>query len=114
MKIKYDYILIDDDELVRMTWEFNAQIRKHNFKAYSNAKDLELDLVNIDVETVLYIDSNLGKDEDGQEVKGEILAQKIFKQGFLKIYLATGYNPEAFNHIQFIKGIINKEPPKEL
>ena len=112
IKTKYDYILVEDDELVRMTWEFNAQSRKHNIKIFSNAKDLESNLGDIDLETIFYIDSNLGKDENGQEVKGEELAKRLFENGFSRLYLATGHHESAFSHLNFLKGVTTKEPPK--
>jgi hypothetical protein len=43
--------------------------------------------------------------------KGEEISKKIYEMGFKDIYLATGYEPNAFPAMPWIKGIIEKEPP---
>lgn len=111
-KIKYDYILVDDDLLVRMTWELNAQVRNHKLKVYENPEDLKLDLSSIDLNTIFYIDSNLGKNVNGEDIKGEHLANELFDAGFMNLYLVTGYESSSFSHLKYIKGVFKKDPPK--
>ena len=54
----------------------------------------------------IYIDSNLERD-----IKGEELAKTLYDQGYTNLYLCTGYPPETFGKMPWLKAIIGKEPP---
>jgi FixJ family two-component response regulator len=97
-------ILIDDDELVRLVWQFQAKEAGVQLLTYNDPNEVDFLAVNLD--TPIYLDSEL---ENG--VKGENVAHKLHLQGFQNIYLATGYNPEDFKHLTFLKGVIGKSPP---
>jgi anti-sigma regulatory factor (Ser/Thr protein kinase) len=100
----FDTILIDDDELVRMVWDSKAKEKGVEFKSYADPSEANFEGLN--KEACIYIDSNLANG-----LKGEELAQKLFNEGFQNIYMATGYNPEDFKHLTFLKGVIGKSPP---
>lgn len=112
MDKKLDYILLDNDPLIRSTWKINAESQGHQIKIYSNNSELMADIATIDNSTRLYIDSNLGLDRQGNEIKGEDIAREIFELGFFNIFLATGYEPDKFSTLSFLKGVVGKDPPK--
>jgi signal transduction histidine kinase len=100
----FDTILIDDDELVRMVWDSKAKEKGVEFKSYADPSEANFEGLN--KEACIYIDSNLANG-----LKGEELALKLFNDGFKNIYMATGYNPEDFKDLTFLKGVIGKSPP---
>ena len=108
---RFDAVLLDDDELVRMTWAAQAKIKNIKLKIYINAHELLSDLDQFDKTTKFYIDSNLGKNADGSEVKGEIIAETLFKSGFAELFLCTGYDQERFRNLTFIKKVFSKSAP---
>ncbi len=97
-------ILIDDDELIRMSWELMASRKGDILKAYSSIEDFlkEKEIYNSEVK--IYVDSSLGNG-----VKGEEESKKIFDAGFKNIYLASGYVFETLP--EWIIGQVGKEYP---
>ncbi len=101
------YILIDDDELVRMTWKFKAGASDVDFEAFATADEFFQKASDIPKDCSLFIDSNLG---DG--VKGEEVAVKIHELGFFDIHLATGSDSADISYDKnIIKSVRGKEPP---
>lgn len=105
-----DAVLLDDDELVRMTWSIQAKRKGKNLEIYKHADELLRDLSQFEKSTPFYVDSNLGKDSDGNEVKGEIILEALHKRGYTELFLCTGYEPENFSHLFFIKKVFSKNP----
>ncbi|MDR3503957.1 MAG: ATP-binding protein [Legionella sp.] len=99
-------VLIDDDEMMRMTWQFAAEDAGLNLKTYSSFQSFISEIDNYDKNTAIYIDSDLGND-----VKGEECAYHLFHQGFINLHLATGYCIENQSVFPWIKTIIGKTPP---
>lgn len=56
-----------------------------------------------DKNTLIYIDSELG-----ENIKGEIESEKIFKEGFKNIILSTGYNRKLENMPYWITKVQGK------
>jgi len=102
---KIDAVLIDDDELVRIGWEFSAKKNKKRLKTFSNHIEFLKIMGTLPASTPIFIDSCLG---DG--VKGEELADQIYSAGLTELYLCTGYEPEHFGKLPYIKKIIGKDP----
>jgi len=98
---------IDDDSLIRMTWE--AQAKSHNIELLSlESSDKLYDVIDkLEADCEFYIDSNLG---DGQ-IKGEELAQELYNKGFLNVNLSTGYDSSEFQDMPWINKVIGKAPP---
>ncbi len=101
-----EYVLLDDDELVRLTWSYSANKLGISFKEYSNADDMMKMLGTFSKDTFFYIDSDLG-----DEVKGEDVAKNLYELGYKNIYLATGYEAEHFQYLTFLKGVVGKMVP---
>lgn len=104
-KIIYDCVLIDDDELVHMTWKMAAEISNIQFIGFKSYADFKSAQASVDFKSTLFIDSNLG---DG--VKGEAISKQIAADGFQSIYLCTGYEASSFPAMPWIKGIVSKDP----
>jgi FixJ family two-component response regulator len=99
------FILIDDDELMHMTWKMEADKKAIEFKAYSSVEEFIKDADQYSKNTVIYVDSNLA---DG--LKGEIESEKISQLGFTEIYLATGFSADDLEKPEWIKEIVGKRP----
>lgn len=99
-------LLIDNDELVRLTWELSAKKNKIDFIAICDISKLEEVILNISTESSIYIDSQL---DNG--FKGEDIAKDLYNRGFKNIFMATGREAEDFKHLKFIKEIRDKATP---
>ena len=99
-------VLIDDDEIIRMTWQFAAEDTDVNLKTYSSFQSFIAEIDNYGKNIAIYIDSSLGND-----VKGEECAYHLFHQGFTNLHLATGYCIENHSAFPWFKTIIGKTPP---
>jgi signal transduction histidine kinase len=106
----YDAVLLDDDSLVHMTWQVEAQRLGKSVLIFSERDSLMANLNRIDKETRFYIDSNLGMDTMGRNIKGEDVAKTISEFGFSNLYLATGYAKDDFPHVSWVKAIVGKDP----
>lgn len=99
------YYLIDDDSLVRLTWEAKAKKKDIKLNTFSTPNEFETALHLISKNSAIYIDSELG------HTKGEVLAEKLLGLGFLNLHITSGHSPESFSHLTFIKSVISKAPP---
>jgi len=105
-EIKKTSVLIDDDELVKLTWASAAKKQNVELLTFSERDELIEQLNAISKDVVFYIDSDLGKGK-----KGEDLALELYNKGYHNLYMATGYSDETFAHLKFLRGILNKTPP---
>lgn len=100
-------ILIDDDELVRMTWTFKAKSSGSSLQVYDSFQSFKNDLENIDRSSTIYLDSDLGV-----ELTGEELAEEISQLGFKEIHLVTGKDADLVTvNRHLFTSIRGKEPP---
>jgi hypothetical protein len=106
--VQDEYVLIDDDELITFLWLKEAKEKGKKLKVYNSFEKFLIEANQIDPNTHIYIDSDLGHEE-----KGEILAFKIAQLGFSNLHLATGYDLSNFNLADFpyLKSIQSKYPP---
>lgn len=102
---KYDWVLLDDDELVHTTWKFAAQNRNKSFIGFYNHLNFLENANQIHQESDIFVDSNLGNG-----IKGEEIAKTISDLGFKNIFLCTGYHTSQFEPMPWIKGVVGKEP----
>jgi signal transduction histidine kinase len=98
-------VLLDNDELVRITWEHCAKKNNVNLQTYSSAEVFMKSICTFNKDTALYIDSDLG------DIKGEEIAKKLNEEGFLNISITSGHPSENFKQYSFLKTIISKSPP---
>ena len=100
-------VLVDDDILVRMTWEISAQMNGKKLIVFASPTEFFEELKRFDLYTPIYIDANLG---DG--IRGEDFARQLRALGFTELYLATGYDSSYFSGASgLFNGIVGKEPP---
>lgn len=102
----FDAILIDDDELVHMTWAAAAKEASKSIKIFFTPNEFYDYSKQLVRETNIYIDANL---RDG--IRGEDVAKKSFDLGFQNIYISSGYEKDQFKTLTFLKGVIGKNPP---
>ncbi len=106
-----DAILIDDDELVHLSWRYAAKRVGRTLVGFKDADSFFSASGQLDRCVPLYIDSCLGKGTDGRDVLGQEIARRVSEMGFQEIYLATGLAPESLGPLPWIKGVRGKDPP---
>lgn len=99
-------ILIDDDELVRLTWEYSAKKHNVNFMSFQNVDDFKKIVEHLEFDSTIHIDSRLSDNQ-----RGENLAYDLHLQGYKSIYITSGYSKNYFSQFHFLKGIRDKSPP---
>lgn len=104
--VSEENVLIDDDELVRLTWTSSAKKKNIRLMTARSLDEIAGKLQHFSKQTNFYIDSDLGND-----LKGEDIASELSSKGFENIYMASGYHDEHFKHLTFLKGVIGKTPP---
>jgi len=102
-KEKYDALLIDDDDLIHMTWQIVAKDKNKTIKLLKTEAEFLAIASEVDPATPVYIDVHLAENVNGIEV-----AKRIYELGFLQVYLATGYT--EIQKPSFIEAIVGKEP----
>jgi len=99
------HVLLDNDELVRITWKSKAKKAGVNLSTFSNSSELFESLTKFPFDTNFYIDSELDNE------KGEDIAQRLFNMGYSNLIMCSGYPEEKFANLKFIKNTIDKTPP---
>lgn len=103
-----NYVLIDDDRLIRASWLSSASKKNINLKCFENVDEFIGNLSSVKEGSLIYIDSQL---RNG--INGENEAIKIFEKGFTDIFLATGFYPDKFDLklTPWIKKVVSKAIP---
>lgn len=102
----YDQCLIDDDPLVRMTWELAAKESGASILTFESFDAFCEKAKEISKETPTSVDMNLSNG-----VKGTDVAVKLHNMGFKRIYLSTGYEPEGIDDIpSCVLAVRGKDP----
>lgn len=98
-------VLIDDDRFMLLNWSSHCRKNGFPFCGFKSVEEFLAQSSSFDPDCRIYIDSNLGKG-----IKGEIESEKIFKLGFLNLYLATGYEKNSIQKPKWIKEVFSKNP----
>ncbi|MGK5082403.1 HAMP domain-containing sensor histidine kinase [Bdellovibrionota bacterium FG-1] len=101
-----DYVLIDDDSLVHMTWKYAAKKDGKNVRHFTAPDEFFAFAPRLHKNTPIYVDSMLGGG-----VKGEEIAIKMVNIGFTEIWLCTGLPPQNYKQMTYLKGCVSKDPP---
>lgn len=101
-----DAVLVDDHIWIRKGWELSAAQAGRRLLTCATMQEFLARQAEIDRATVLFIDSDLR-----DELPGERFAWSLFEAGFRRIYLATGFDPERFPPMPWLRGVIGKDPP---
>lgn len=102
----WDAILIDDEKLVRLTWEALARDHHKKFLSFQSPDEFFSAAADISRSTPVYVDSNLGGG-----LKGEDIAKEISALGFREIYITTGLSKSEIPKLSWITGVVGKSPP---
>ncbi len=102
-------VLIDDDILVREAWLMRARRSQVSIEVFETVESFKEVISRFPFSLPIFIDSNLGGG-----VKGEVFAKELSQLGFTELYLATGYPASSFKPMNWIKGIVTKDPPQWL
>lgn len=105
-KAQKTIVLIDDDELVRLTWESKAKRQSIDLKTFASYELFLREKSSIGKDVKIFIDSELGNN-----VKGEEVAALLYKEGFSDISMSTGHSQDRFANLSFLKDVISKSPP---
>ena len=103
-----EYILIDNDFLIRKSWEMAAAAADINLRTYSSVNEFLANPISLSLskDCLIYIDLEL----DGG-VRGDIEAKKLYELGHNNLYLATGHPANSLNKPHYIIEITGKRPP---
>lgn len=101
-----DLIFIDDDAVITGAWVLHGIARGKVVAAYNSVRAFKIDRDQFNFDTPVFIDSNLN-----DVVKGQDVAKELYEDGFMNIYLATGYAAADFPEMHWIKEIVGKSPP---
>src|SRR5262245_50254231 len=104
----FDCVLIDDEEVLRCTWQVAAQQAGVRLLALDGAEAFWQHAPKLARTIPIYVDHHLkGK------LTGEYLSKQMAAAGFTEIYLHTGSALSAHRLASrpWIKGVVKKEPP---
>jgi signal transduction histidine kinase len=102
----WDAVLVDDDSLVHLTWQMAASAAGKSLLCFFTVDEFLSACQKIGFGSQIFVDSNLG-----QNVRGEVASEHIFKLGFHNIILCTGYAPDQIQKPAWISRVIGKDPP---
>lgn len=98
-----DFILIDNDELVRMVWTAKADARGLRVRFFSSVIELLAFADVIPREIPIFLDSDLGG-----KVKGETFAPELRGLGFQHIYVTTNFEELHGTELTDVDAVIPK------
>ena len=104
------HILIDNDKLMHMTWSMAAKDQGIELDCFLSFEAFIGNESQFSRDSVFYIDSDLGLDDKGVTMRGEILSEQLLKLGFSKLFLATGYKGADFKKPDWIIKVLGKRP----
>lgn len=99
-------ILLDDDNLIRMTWQLAARVYGVELAIFSTPGELEEHLPSIPKDTPIYVDVSLAGG-----IRGDDIARDLAGNGFSTIYLTTGYEPSQIPAVKGVRAVLGKDPP---
>ena len=106
----YDYILIDDDKLIRYSWKTKATEKNKKLISFDSIESFFAHASYLNKDAIVYLDSSLGKDSSGNTVQGEKFIFDIYCMGFQTIFMATGYESDKFEKTKYLAGVVGKTP----
>lgn len=101
-----DCVLIDDDSLVRLTWNAIAKRKGLNLEVFHTLEEFLDSASELNRAVPIYIDSHLGGG-----LRGEAIARSIHELGFSTIVLTTGRTFVERDRYPWIQEVMGKEPP---
>ena len=103
---EFGVVLVDDSFPLRMAWEMVALEEGVKLTVYDQSKSFKENLSIHSENTTIFIDINLN-----DKIDGIALAKHAFEQGYKNIYLITGDKTRFDEKYDWVKAIIDKQPP---
>ena len=100
-----DFVLIDDDKYIRLSWEYFARNSKKEILTFPTIESFILASEKIPSECPIYLDLNLNG------VKSTDYLQRLHELGFTNIILATGEDLSQFKLPKYVQNVTGKLPP---
>jgi FixJ family two-component response regulator len=101
----FDFILIDDDKYIRLSWEYFAKNSNKKIRTFSNVESFLEVATDLDKRCSIYLDLNINGEKTTKYL------DEISKLGFKNIILATGEKIEIDMLPKGISRITGKLPP---
>ncbi len=105
-KLKW-IVLVDDDALIRLTWESKAKSKAIPFKSFSTCEELLKELEVLGQNSIFYLDLEI----KGSVLPGDLLAKKLKEKGYNELYLVSGHNAVPQEIMDCFKGKHSKRCP---
>ena len=102
--MRIDCALIDDDPIIRLSWEIIAGKHKKCLRTFESPEAFFSQSSEIDLSTPVYVDYHLGGGMNGVDV-----ARRLIAHGFVDVQLATG-DLDLPIHSEGIR-VVGKNPP---
>lgn len=102
---KLDFILIENEEMHRLTWLLWARKKNYAIQTFSSVQDFFLRAAHIEKTTPVFIDFNLG---DGN-IASDHLPQ-IRQMGFSDLVIVTSHRDLKKEEFEGVRAIIGKDP----
>ena len=98
-----DFILVDNEKAVQLTWELGASDSGQSCKVFSSIDELLINAESIPKATPIFLDSDLGSG-----IKGQDFAPLLREMGFQRILLATSYEDLHGTAIRDVDAVVGK------
>jgi signal transduction histidine kinase len=102
----YDWVLVDDDNLVHFTWQLTAKDVGKSFRGFTTQAEFLEAAPELKRTSNVFVDVNLKNGDDGVE-----LAKNIVRLGFNNVSVATGYDRVNQDLSVLGIGLLGKSPP---
>lgn len=101
----YDFVLIDDDKYIRLSWEYYARNASKNVLTFSSIESFLGSVDTLNKDCPIYLDLNLNGEKSIKYI------DTIYNLGFSNIIMATGENISLEELPKNISRISGKLPP---
>jgi signal transduction histidine kinase len=101
-----DAILLDDEKLVRMSWQIMAEKHGINLVVCSSERELRDRLSSLPKQVPIYLDVHLNEPYAGIRI-----GRELSQMGFETIILTTGLDSDELPKEAWISKVIGKTPP---
>ncbi len=106
VEARVDAVLVDDDVLVRLSWQHAARAAGKKLICFASPEGVLREVASLPRSTPVYADQDLGQGRRGVD-----LLQALRDLGFSALHLATGYSAEQLRPPPWIQGVVGKDPP---
>lgn len=103
-----ELVFIDSCPLMITTWTMSAERVNHRLLVISNVSEARKIVPLLPSWVPVYVDTSLANGEKGDE-----FSKELYEMGCRNLYLVTGYEPEKFEAVYWVKAVLGKEYPDD-